>query len=202
MYVRLLIFISKIGLKKTAVKLAYFMERYSFTCYDAQNYLYSSNTRLPYCTECGLPVLSDTDARHTTCRAAIRSYEVQEDLDAEMAALEAEMRREDAERLQELLDSFCTEDGCYEEAVNWTGKCIAHDTTCHWCSCDPCECIDIDEDVEDDCRECGYPVSRCDCQQECPNGCGQPAYACTCAEIESWHRFQADPATRGSWWTP
>ena len=34
----------------------------------------------------------------------------------------------------------------------------------------------------------------------CPGICGQPAYACTCAETESFRRHQSDPATAGSWW--
>jgi hypothetical protein len=35
---------------------------------------------------------------------------------------------------------------------------------------------------------------------ECPDGCGQPAYACTCVELESLRRHNANPATRGSYW--
>lgn len=69
---------------------------------------------------------------------------------------------------------------------------------------------------------CGYEsgtstVPFCDCEhfedyerpesddygdeEECPDGCGQPAYACTCAELESLNRHNAEPATRGSYWT-
>lgn len=29
--------------------------------------------------------------------------------------------------------------------------------------------------------------------EECPGGCGQPVYACTCAELASWQRYLATP---------
>lgn len=29
--------------------------------------------------------------------------------------------------------------------------------------------------------------------EECAGGCGQPAYACTCAELASWKRYLATP---------
>lgn len=41
-----------------------------------------------------------------------------------------------------------------------------------------------------------------DYQEEYCNGCNQPEACCTCAEIESLRRHNADPATAGSWWTP
>lgn len=190
MLARLLTVVCRIGFKKTAVRMAYLMEPFGFMNDDAQYFLYFVSTGLPVCSECDLPILSDTEPRHAVCREAIR---FEEEYNAEMAVLDAEMLREAAEHLQELMDSFCTEEGCYEMAVNWTGKCTAHDTTCDLCWRDPCDCIVLDEDVEDDCRMCGFPVSQCDCQQECSNGCGQPAYACPCAELASLRRHNATP---------
>lgn len=37
-------------------------------------------------------------------------------------------------------------------------------------------------------------------EDECPNGCGQPTSQCSCAELASLRRHNADPATRGSHW--
>ena len=50
--------------------------------------------------------------------------------------------------------------------------------------------FDSEEDVDD------YDED----EDICPGICGQPAYACTCAETESFRRHQSDPATAGSWW--
>jgi hypothetical protein len=51
------------------------------------------------------------------------------------------------------------------------------------------------DDPEDDLDE------RDEREDECEGGCGQPAYACVCAEMDSFRRFQADPNTAGSSWT-
>lgn len=39
-----------------------------------------------------------------------------------------------------------------------------------------------------------------DYQEEYCDGCDQPEACCTCAEIESLRRHNANPATRGSYW--
>lgn len=48
------------------------------------------------------------------------------------------------------------------------------------------------DDVDDDYDERDNDI--------CDGICGQPAYACTCAETESFRQHQSDPATAGSWW--
>lgn len=91
------------------------------------------------------------------------------------------------------LEKMCDHSGCYDEKVK-DGLCQYHwgeENLCpncgdefHSCSCDDAEDYDPRDDDEDICQ-----------------GCDQPSYACTCAELASYRRFQADPATRGSWWT-
>jgi hypothetical protein len=54
------------------------------------------------------------------------------------------------------------------------------------------------EDEEPDATMADYDDERDD--DICDGICGQPAYACTCAETESFRLHQSDPATAGSWW--
>lgn len=190
----------QLGLKKTAVKLAYFMENLDNSdMFDAaQLYLYGSRSGFTQCSECFLPILSDTEDIHKLCRDEIQrqideeerawvEYEAQ--LAAEGAAYYAklEQRAADQQHLDDLMDSFCTEQGCYEEGHRWDNRCLAHEY-CGGCDSYPCEC--------------GSRVNSYSSQDddECEGGCGQPSYACTCAELASLARHNADPATRGSWW--
>ena len=70
--------------------------------------------------------------------------------------------------------------------------------------------------VRKDSSEAGYTVYNCvddeddpldvdddydELEEECQGGCGQPEYACTCAEMASHRAFHADPETSGSYWT-
>lgn len=50
-------------------------------------------------------------------------------------------------------------------------------------------------DEEEDYREHEGPG------EECQGGCGQTNATCTCDELRSWKEHQANPATRGSYWT-
>ena len=61
-----------------------------------------------------------------------------------------------------------------------------HDTFCHACNNDKCVCYDI-ADEPDDC------AIDDDEDEICEGDCGQPAYACTCAELASWRKYNATP---------
>lgn len=60
---------------------------------------------------------------------------------------------------------------------------------------DALDFVDTGDDVDEDLWR-----DEDDVDDICGGICGQPANSCTCAETESFIRFQADPDTRGSWW--
>lgn len=87
------------------------------------------------------------------------------------------------------------EDGLQQQRVNQTliERGILYGCPHNCCSAlsnmpFECNCIDDQPDIDD-----GYDEDYCD-------GCNQPSYACTCAELASLRRHQADPNTRGSYW--
>lgn len=64
------------------------------------------------------------------------------------------------------------------------------------------DCVELDElDEEYDGPYGDDADPRDDEDDECPGGRGQPAGCCTCAELASWNAHQANPDTRGSYWT-
>ncbi len=183
MYGFILFTICKLGFKKLAVRTAYFMENRNSKLFEAaQAYLYGGETGLPWCSECFLPILTDSDKKHEPCRAAIQQRKHEEDLawDEHLAELDAEEEARMARyHYDELMDSFCTEPGCYKPGDGYDGKCSKHEP-------------------EDICYSCGKPESQCICTEDddrdiCDGICGQPAYACTCAELASFRRYNATP---------
>ncbi len=152
----------------------------------------------PTCSWCQHPTMGKT--LHVRCEAeadqAYEEYLAQQSQDDEaelQVYLEEQAKVEEAEyrlyqdevALQELMDSFCKATGCYEESLYSSGLCEKHLSEAH----------ERDEDfdeLEDDFYEPEDEI--------CSGICGQPSYACTCAETESYRAFQADPETRGSFW--
>lgn len=213
MYRSILCRLSWLGFNRLSVRTAYLMMRlarsnvwYESKLYAAADwYLYSGPTGLPSCTECYLPVLSDTEKRHNDCRDAVtkRTKEETEAFNRDMKEYQAllaaeaadhEARLQELEHLDRLMDSFCTaEKGCYEEGLpEFYGACANHAP-------------------EEDCHYCGHPMSECTCpnfdvydeednEDNC-EGCGNSHLGCICAELESLRAHNADPATRGSFWT-
>ena len=213
-------FLHNIGFTKTSVRFARHMEQYSRQPLDHSK-LYNAVweftlnvTSFPLCQGdygCYFPVLSDDDKFHKSCRdaQAAEDARVQAEEDAYWASLcqmpgcyndqvkdgycqscwDYNFLCGDCGKLESechgdcYLEKLCKEPGCYEPKVK--------DDLCqhHW-------------DVENICIGCGNEYNSCSCDDaddyderddECLGGCGQPAYACTCAELASWNRYLATP---------
>jgi hypothetical protein len=166
----LLTTLRKLGFKKAAVRLAYDMERRDNTqLLDAANiYLYTRDTGFVPCTICHLPVLSETEPAHASCREDAANYE---DLEA-------------GEDLGMVLASFCTEPNCYEDGKDeYDGKCYEHaqGDDCSRCGYPESICVCSDDDYDDDQPD------------ECPGGCGETEQACVCSELASLRKYNATP---------
>lgn len=200
-----------LGLRKTSVRIARYLEQeYCHRPREAAE-LYTAiwdfvlTQAFPLCDDtdagCFFPILSDDDPFHKSCREKLAEIDAAwAEHDAEKALqAEAEIERIDAgkEHYAELIASFCTQSGCFEPH-NGCGKCHTHDTFCMTCMSDPCRCADMyDDEVEEDEYQ---PDDQS--AEECPDGCGQPYYACTCAELASLQRYYATPLEqRDGIWT-
>lgn len=205
-YVYLIIFkmMYAVRLRKTSIRLARYLEQYCrqplgiSKLYNAI-WDFTPNTDYPICggyDGCWFPVLSDDDSFHESCRAKEAEKaaldQAEEDAYYEQLEAQADQHEADREHLTDLMDSFCThaDPPCFEAGDKWSGKCPEHDTFCPACDSDDCICYDQDDSTIDDGED-----------DTCEGICGQPSYACTCAELASYRAFQADPATRGSYWT-
>lgn len=180
---RLAVIYNKLGFKKLAVRKAIKVDTFGKHGNDAWDLIWHQ-TAYPTCPSCYWPILPRDP--HTSCEEFEKEREEAERAEEEASweAYQAELAREAAEedeaawlQHQEWLASRCNYPQCDEEATI-DGCCVTHAQP---------------EEPEDD-----FIEDRDD--EECPGGCGQPAYACTCAELESLRRHNADPATRGSWW--
>lgn len=155
----------------------------SSTYAKAISYYLSGDTGFTRCEYCNLPVLSATDENHEACPS-------QEDYSWSL------------ERDDEELYGIATND-CPEQEYPYG---IGGDN--------PEEGMMSDEDFaqylaaqqaadraeEDAYYDEHYPEDKDD-SEECPDGCGQPAgISCTCAELESLRKHNANPDTRGSYW--
>ncbi len=147
---------------------------------------------------CGLPVLSPADPFHQRCRQiqaeievmwAARDTELAAQTAASMEAHYAELDRQEA--IADFLAGLCTQLDCFRHNNTYSSKCDEHDTSCWNCMSDPCACPAAeDEPDESDEPEDDLDDLHDDRQEaeECPGVCGQPEYACTCEELDSWKR--------------
>jgi hypothetical protein len=168
---------------------------------------------------CYFPVLSDTDKFHQPCRARQADEDARE---AELDRAEMELTCHDCwekpavkdRRCQTCWDNaFLCPEGCGKLDTECNGNCYLDSR------CDTPHCHGP-RDIEGLCRPCWderYLCQRCGgdnrvChedhdeddgddyhlyndpdEEECPDGCGQPAYACVCAELASLKRYNATP---------
>ena len=154
---------------------------------------------------CGFPVLSKNDSFHDKCREA----RAEDDLRiAELLRLENEAWVAAEAEAENFLKTRCNYPGCWEEGVI-EDYCLEDWKRTFFCAEPGCEklytdcygsCVETHDEEDDDQEDEPYDMDD-ESDNECQDGCGQPDYACTCAELESYRRFQADPATAGSFWT-
>lgn len=214
MYLFILTVLNRLGFKQFAVQVAYLMEDSSTVgnrmFNAAQGYLYGNTTGFPACSECYLPVLSDSDEMHTMCRAEeLQSITAEEDFWASLCTMPGCWEGQ-------VKDGFCQKDWDYHYLCGGCGKleteCVGECYLEKMCSIPGCFDDKVKEDLcqyhwdeEDICSGCRKAYASCSCDENdeideiCDGICGQPAYACTCAETEAFRRHNADPATRGSW---
>jgi len=128
-----------LGLKRTAVRVAYWMESHARDIYHskmfdaAQHYLHCEKTGFPECSECYLPILSETEKLHELCREEIErqlDMEIRAQEEYEQMAAEFAMERARFE-IEEILDEFCGHYGCWEPRVELF--CDEHEPKCSNC---------------------------------------------------------------------
>lgn len=144
------------------------------------------NFRCYYCGK--LKPLQKITGNHHPCEAEYDRFV--EEMEAQREAEDAQAS-EDYLHMQAILDGFCDHYGCWGEL----GYCDTHDL-----------CADCGQFIGDCQGRCeideqhGYYQDEYDEPELCPCGHPEGSILCVCAEMESFARHNADPATRGSWW--